>query len=197
MRLKELYQKELLPNLKEKLGYKNDMQVPRVEKVTLNVGLSRNFKDKEFVDEVQQNLAKIAGQKPVLTKARKSVSSFKIREGMLIGAKVTLRGQRMHDFLDKLIHIVFPRVRDFRGISEAAVDDAGNMSLGFSDSLAFPELEAHKVKHSHGLEICITTTARDREAGVELFRGLGFPFKESMNTSGSDKGSKQKGKKKQ
>ncbi|HMB65941.1 MAG TPA: 50S ribosomal protein L5, partial [Patescibacteria group bacterium] len=128
------------------------------------------------------NLKRITGQKPILTKARKSVSSFKIRTGMLIGAKVTLRGQRMHDFIEKLIHIVFPRVRDFRGITEASVDANGNLSLGFRDALAFVEVEAHNVKYPHGLEICISTTARTREEGLELFRLLGFPFKESMKT---------------
>ena len=182
MRLKELYKKEALPKLKEEFGFTNDLNVPAVEKVTINVGLSRNFKEKEFVDEVQSHLATITGQRPILTKARKSVSSFKIRTGMLIGAKVTLRGQRKYDFIDKLIHVVYPRVRDFRGISENSVDNKGNISLGFADIMAFPELEAHQVNHPHGLEVCITTTANNREEGLELFRLLGFPFKESMKT---------------
>lgn len=180
MKLKELYKKEALPALKEKFGFTNDFNVPAIQKATVNVGLSKNFKEKEFVEEVQSNLITITGQKPILTKARRSVSSFKIRVGMLIGAKVTLRGQRMYDFVDKLIHIVYPRVRDFRGIPEKAVDDKGNISLGIADIMAFPEAEAHEVKHAHGLEVCITTTASNKEEGLELFRALGFPFKESM-----------------
>jgi large subunit ribosomal protein L5 len=190
MRLKELYQKETLPALKEKLGYKNILAVPRINKATINVGFSRNFKDKEFVDEAQKNLEQITGQKPVLTKARKSVSSFKIRAGMFIGAKVTLRGQKMYDLIDRLIHVVFPRVRDFRGISEKSVDANGNLSIGFNDILAFPELEVQNIKYSHGLEVCISTTARNREEGLELFRNLGFPFKESMKIQ--DSGQKKK-----
>lgn len=192
MRLKELYQKEALPALKEKFGYKNIFSAPQINKVTINVGLSRNFKDKEFVDEVQRNLEQISGQKPVLTKARKSVSSFKIRTGMLIGAKVTLRGQKMYDLLDRLIHVVFPRVRDFRGISEESVDVNGNLSIGFGDVLAFPELEVQNIKHPHGLEICISTTAGSKEEGIELFRNLGFPFKEGMKTIKTKSGGKKK-----
>lgn len=182
MRLKELYKKETLPKLKEEFGFANEFNVPAIQKATINIGLSKNFREKEFVDEVQSNLATITGQRPILTKARKSVSSFKIRTGMLIGAKVTLRGQRMYDLIEKLIHTVYPRVRDFRGIPESAVDDKGNISLGFADVMAFPEIEAHNMKHSHGLEICITTSASNREEGLELFRSLGFPFKESMRT---------------
>jgi large subunit ribosomal protein L5 len=192
MKLKELYQKETLPALKEKLGYKNISAVPRMNKATINVGLSRNFKDKEFTEEVQKNLEQIAGQKPVLTKARKSVSSFKIRAGMFIGVKVTLRGQKMYDLVDRLIHVVFPRVRDFRGISEKSVDANGNLSIGFNDVLAFPELEVQNIKHPHGLEVCISTTAQNREEGLELFRSLGFPFKESMQTPETKAGKKSK-----
>ncbi|MFW5888188.1 MAG: 50S ribosomal protein L5 [Patescibacteria group bacterium] len=184
MKLKELYQKEVLPSLKKEFGYKNILAVPQIKKATINVGLSRNFKDKEFVEEVQKNLEQIAGQKPVLTKARKSVSSFKIRAGMFIGVKVTLRGSKMYDLVDRLIHVVFPRVRDFRGISEKCVDTNGNLSIGFNDVLAFPELEVQNIKHPHGLEICISTTAKTKEEGVELFRKLGFPFKESMGEKG-------------
>lgn len=177
--------------LKEQFGFANDLDVPTIQKITINVGLSRNFKEKEFVDEVQSNLATITGQRPILTKARKSVSSFKIRTGMLIGAKVTLRGKRMYDFVEKLIHIVYPRVRDFRGIPEKAVDDKGNISLGFTDIMAFPEIEAQNVNHSHGLEVCITTSASNKEEGLELFRLLGFPFKESMKTPSKEDNKKE------
>lgn len=182
MRLKQLYKKNILPELKKRFGYGNDLQVPGLEKVVVNVGLSRNFKDDEFVNEVVSNLTAITGQKPILTKARKSVSSFKIREGMFIGAKVTLRGQKMYDFVEKLVNITFPRVKDFRGISEDMVDVQGNLSIGFRENTPFAELEAHNIKNIHGLEVCVNTTAKSREEGLELFRAMGFPFKESMKT---------------
>ncbi len=181
MRLRQLYKKKILSELKKKFGYKNSFQASQMEKVTLNVGFGRNSKDNEFVDEVLNNLTKITGQKPVVTKAKKSVSSFKVREGMVIGAKVTLRGQRMYDFVEKLINITFPRVRGFRGISENVVDDQGNLSVGFQESTSFAELEDQDIKNLHGLEVCITTTTKNREEGLELFRLLGFPFKESMS----------------
>jgi large subunit ribosomal protein L5 len=180
MRLRQLYQKKIIPELKKKFDYKNALETPRLEKVTVNVGLGRNLKDNEFIDEVLDNLTKITGQKPVLTKAKKSVSSFKVREGMVIGAKVTLRGQRMYDFVEKLVNITFPRVRDFRGISESVVDAQGNLSIGFRENTPFAELDIQNIKNLHGLEVCITTTTNNKEEGLELFRLLGFPFKESM-----------------
>ncbi|MDD4332727.1 MAG: 50S ribosomal protein L5 [Patescibacteria group bacterium] len=177
MRLSEKYKKEILPKLKEKLGYKNNLEVPRLEKVVLNVGFGRSYKEKAFIDNIVDTLEKISGQKPVLTKAKKSISAFKIREGLIIGAAVTLRGQRMYDFIEKLINITFPRVRDFRGISDKHIDRLGNITIGFKENLAFPEVKVENVDLVHGLEICIATTANTREDGLELFKLLGFPFK--------------------
>ncbi|RMD58937.1 50S ribosomal protein L5 [Candidatus Parcubacteria bacterium] len=177
MRFKEKYQKEIIPVLKERFGYKNNLAVPKIEKVVVNVGFGRHHKDKDYINKVVDNLAKITGQRPVLTKARKAISSFKIRQGMIIGAKVTLRKERMYDFLEKLVNIAFPRVRDFRGISLDSVDGQGNLAVGFKEHLAFPEIKADDVENVHGLEVCITTTAKSREEGQELFKLFGFPFK--------------------
>jgi large subunit ribosomal protein L5 len=177
MKLKEKYQKEVIPKLKEKFSYSNLFLVPKVEKVVLNVGFGRHNKEKEYIANVEKTLIKISGQKPVFTKAKKSIASFKIREGMIIGVMVTLRGQRMYDFLDKLVNISFPRVRDFRGISEKSVDKQGNLSVGFKENVAFPEVRIDDINNIHGLEIVIHSTATNKEEGLELFRLLGFPFK--------------------
>ncbi len=177
MRLREKYQKEIVPQLKEKLGAKNAMLVPRLTKVVINVGVGKHTKEKDFLDAVSKGLTKISGQKSVFTLAKKSISSFKIREGMTVGAKVTLRGQRMYDFVEKLVSITFPRVRDFRGISEKGMDRTGNMTIGFKDQSAFPEVKIEDMDNSFGLEICLNTTAKNREEGLELFRLFGFPFK--------------------
>ncbi len=177
MNLQEYYNKEVLPKLKEKFNYKNNLAAPGIDKVVLNVGFGRHSRDDKFIQAVESNLAKISGQKPVLTKAKKSISSFKIREGMTIGAKVTLRGKRRFDFIEKLVKISFPRVRDFRGISEKSVDKQGNLSVGFKEHSAFPEIETQDIDMTHGLEVIISTTAETREEGLELFRLLNFPFK--------------------
>ncbi len=177
MRLREKYQKQVVPSLKEKFGFKNTMLVPRLNKVVLNVGFGHHLKEKEFIAGVEKALTKIAGQKPVMTAAKKSISAFKIREGLVIGAKVTLRGQQMYDFVDKLVNITFPRVRDFRGISEKSVDRDGNMTVGFKEYTAFPEIHQEEVENIFGLEVCLTTTAKNKAEGLELFRLLGFPFK--------------------
>jgi len=177
MTLKEKYKKEIVPKMEEKFGFKNDMLVPSLTKVVLNVGFGSHPKEKEFMASVEKGLMKITGQKPVFTKAKKSISAFKIREGLVIGAKVTLRGQRMYDFTDKLVNITFPRVRDFRGISEKAVDNTGNLTVGFKDYTAFPEIRLEEVDNNYGLEVCLSTSARNRAEGLELFRFLGFPFK--------------------
>ncbi len=181
MRLQEVYKKNILPQLKKDLEYKNDQEVPRVEKVVINVGFGRHGSDSEYTKNLEQSLAKITGQKPFFTKARKSISSFKLREGMVIGAKVTLRKKRMYDFLEKLLNISFPRIRDFRGISEKSVDRQGNLTIGFKDNLAFPEIEAQDIEKAHGMEVVIKTTAKTREEGLKLFSLMGFPFKEQMN----------------
>lgn len=177
MKLQELYKKEILPKLKEKFGYKNNLEAPKLVKVVVNVGVGRNHKDKAFIQNVQKTLTMITGQKPVLTKAKKAISAFKIREGLVIGVAVTLRGARMYDFLEKLVNITFPRVRDFRGIEEKQVDRTGNLTVGFKEHIAFPEIKADEIDNIHGLEVSIATTAKTKEEGVEFFRLLGFPFK--------------------
>jgi large subunit ribosomal protein L5 len=150
-----------------------------VDKVILNAGLSKGLKDASFVDIIEDSLRRISGQKPVKTKAKKSISNFKIRQGMIIGMKVTLRGKRMYDFLDKLINITLPRIRDFRGLDDKAVDKTGNMTIGLKEHIAFPEIGSDEIEKIHGLEIVINTTAKNKEEGYELFKALGFPFKKS------------------
>lgn len=179
MKLKEKYNKIAVPALKEKFGYKNIMQVPKLVKVVLNVGLSSKHKDNEFQNVVVNTLSKISGQKPSLRKAKKSISSFKIREGQINGAMVTLRGEQMYDFVDRLINITLPRVRDFRGISVKSFDGKGNYTLGFKEQIAFPELEADDLDRLHGLEIVIVTTANTDEEAKELLTILGFPLKKN------------------
>lgn len=175
--MKEFYTKEVLPKLMERFQYKNSIQAPRVTQIVINVGFGRHSKDKDYIKNVEETLLRISGQKPVLTKARLSVSSFKVREGMIIGAKVTIRGAKMYDFLQKLIHVTFPRVRDFRGISDRGVDSTGNITIGFKENSAFPEIKNEELEKMHGLEICISTTAKTREEGLALFQLIGLPFK--------------------
>jgi large subunit ribosomal protein L5 len=183
MRLKEKFQKEVIPKMKEKFGYKNNMAVPRVKKVVVNVGLGRLVADKtkqereKVYKEISEDLALITGQKPVLTKAKKSVSGFKIRKGMPIGAKVTLRKQRMYDFLDRLIHIALPRTRDFKGIDQKSIDKEGNLTIGIREQIVFPEVSSENIKRIFGFEITVVTNAKSREEAVELFKLLGFPIK--------------------
>lgn len=183
MRLKELYKKEILAKMKEKFGYKNYLAVPSVTKVTLNVGVGKHSKDKGYIDMVYNNLMIISGQKPILTKSKKSISAFKVREGMTVGVSVVLRGERMYDFLDKLVNITFPRVRDFRGIEEKIIDNTGNLSIGFKEHVAFGEIKSDDIENIHGLEVNITTTAKSKKEGLELFRLMGFPFKKVQSES--------------
>ena len=177
MRLKEKYQKEIVPALKEELNLKNNMLVPRVNKVVLNVGFGRHFKEKEYIADIERSLVEICGQKPVMTKAKKSISAFKIRDGLVIGAKVTLRGDRMYDFIEKLVSITFPRVRDFRGITTKSIDRNGNLTVGFKDHTAFPEIRVEEINNTFGLEVCLNAKARNKEEGLALFKAIGFPFK--------------------
>ncbi len=177
MRLKELYKKEIIPALKKELDVKNSLAIPHLSKVSINVGFGKHTKEKDYADSVVKNLTAISGQKPSLAKAKKAISAFKIRQGMTIGARVTLRGDRMYDFIEKLVNIYFPRVRDFRGISVRSIDDKGNLTIGFKEVLAFPEIEEQNLENVHGLEVSISTTAKDREQGSALFRALNFPFK--------------------
>lgn len=177
MRLKERYKKEIVPQLKKDLGLTNGLLVPRLLKVVINVGFGKHGNEKEFMAGVAKTLTAISGQKPVFTKSKKSISAFKLREGMTIGAMVTLRGDRMYDFLDKLINVTFPRVRDFRGLDDKAIDKTGNFSIGFKENSAFPEMKAEDIDNIHGLEVVISSTAKNREDGLALYNAIGFPFK--------------------
>lgn len=178
--LKTRFNKEIAPELKKTLKLKNVMAVPKIIKITLNVGLGTYLKthNKDY-SNVVDNITKITGQKPVLTKAKQAISNFKTRKGEIVGIKVTLRGNRMYDFLNKLINITFPRVRDFRGISPKAFDGKGNYSVGFKEHMVFPEISPDDVMKIHGIEVCISTTAKDNEQGFELLKAFGFPFKTS------------------
>ncbi|MFZ2804576.1 MAG: 50S ribosomal protein L5 [Patescibacteria group bacterium] len=176
MTLKERYTTEVLPKLQTELGITNPNAVPKVVSVTLSVGLSHGLKDPKFIEIAESTLTRITGQKPVKTKAKKSISNFKIREGMAVGMRVTLRGARMWHFLDKFLNVTFPRVRDFRGISAAHVDATGNISIGFREFLAFPEIRPDEVERVHGLQVTVTTTAKTRKNGTALLKALGFPF---------------------
>ncbi len=176
MTLKARYQAEILPNLMKDLGITNSMAAPKVTKVTVSVGLSQSIKDPKMLETIEQNLRRITGQAPVKTKAKKSIASFKIREGQIVGIMVTLRGDRMWDFLTRLTQFTFPRIRDFRGISDKTVDAKGNLSIGFRENLAFPEVRTDEVERLHGLQITVSTTAGTRQNGVALFKALGFPF---------------------
>ena len=180
MTLIEKYKKEIIPQLKEEFGYKNEMAVPRVNRITVNVGVGRVNKDKAFMANVENTLIKITGQKPVKTKARKSIATFKVREGAIVGMVVTLRGKRMYDFLDKLINVSLPRVRDFRGLSPKSLDRQGNYSIGLKENIAFPEIRADEIEKIHGLEVCISTTANTKEEGEKLLRLMGFPLKKEV-----------------
>jgi len=176
-RLKDLYKSEVVSKLQEEFGYKNVMEVPRVTKVTLNVGVGEAIGDKKQLESAVKDLEAIAGQKIVVTNARRSVAGFKIREGWPIGAKVTLRKERMWEFLDRLVDISLPRVRDFRGINPKSFDGRGNYSMGVKEQIIFPEIEYDKVDKLRGMDITITTTARTNDEGRALLKALSFPFK--------------------
>ena len=176
-RLQEHYRKTVVPALMEQFNYSSVMQVPQISKVTLNMGVGEAVADKKVMDAAVGDLTKIAGQKPIVTNARKSVAAFKIREGWPIGCKVTLRRDRMYEFLDRLIGVAFPRVRDFRGVSAKAFDGRGNYRVGFKEQIVFPEIDYDKVDTLRGLDVTITTTARTNEEGEALLRGFNFPLK--------------------
>jgi large subunit ribosomal protein L5 len=176
MSLRERYQKTVAPALAKEFGVKNVMAVPTVTKVTLSVGLSAKQKDPKFLETAEAVLTRVSGQKPVQTKSKQSISNFKIRKGQVVGLKVTMRGPRMWDFVERLVSITFPRVRDFRGIPKTTIDSTGNFSYGFQEYLAFPEIRPDEVERIHGIEVTITTTAGDRTKGMALLRALGFPF---------------------
>lgn len=177
-RLREHYVKSVVPALTKEFGYKNPMAVPRLEKVSINIGLGEATQNPKLIDGAVNELGQIAGQKPVVTKAKKSIAAFKLREGMSIGCMVTLRGERMYEFLDRLLNVALPRVRDFRGVSAKSFDGRGNYTLGIKDQLLFPEIDYNKVEKSKGMNISITTTARTDAEGVALLRNLGMPFRQ-------------------
>lgn len=177
--LKEKYQKEIIPNWKKRFEIQNSFMVPRIEKVSVNIGLNARQTDGSYLETAENTLKRITGQKPIKTKARQAISAFKVRQGMIVGLKVTLRGQRMYDFLNKLVNISIPRIRDFRGLSEKSVDQNGNLTIGFKEHIVFPEIKSDEVEKIHGLEVSITTNAGNREKGLELFKLLGFPFKKN------------------
>jgi large subunit ribosomal protein L5 len=176
-RFQELYMQKIAPALREQFGYKSVMQVPRVTKVTLNMGVSEAVADKKVIDHAVSDLTKIAGQKPVITKTKKAIAAFKIREDYPIGCMVTLRGQRMYEFLDRLVSVALPRVRDFRGISGRAFDGRGNYNIGVKEQIIFPEIEYDKIDVLRGMNISITTTAKTDEEAKALLTAFSFPFR--------------------
>ena len=175
-RLKEFYSQEVAPAIMKKFGYKNVMEIPKVEKIVVNMGVSEAVGNPKVLDAAVADLTQISGQKPIVTKAKKSISAFKVREGMSIGTKVTLRGERMYHFMDKLLNVALPRVRDFRGISPKAFDGRGNYTLGVKEQLIFPEMEYDKIDKIRGMDITIVTSANTDEEARELLKLMGMPF---------------------
>lgn len=179
VRLKVKYRTEVVPAMMARFKYRNVMQAPRLEKVVVNMGVSEALVNPKTLDYAVKDLADITGQKPLVTKAKKSIASFKLREGQSIGAKVTLRGDRMHVFLDKLFNVVLPRIRDFRGLSPKSFDGRGNYTFGLKEQIIFPEIEYDKVDKVRGMDICIVTTAKSDEEGAQFLKFLGCPLKDS------------------
>jgi large subunit ribosomal protein L5 len=178
-RLKERYRSDVAPRLRERFKFRNAMEVPRLEKVVINVRVGTAVQDPRHIDKAVEEVTLISGQKPVVTRARRSIAAFKLREGMPIGVKVTLRGERMYEFLDKLFNVALPRIKDFKGVSERALDGRGNLNLGIKEQLIFPEIEYDRVDKIRGLDITVVTTAPDDEQARELLRGLGLPLREA------------------
>jgi len=177
-RLRQHYLKSVVPALTKEFGYKNPMAVPKLEKISVNIGLGEATQNNKLMDGAVNELTQIAGQKPVITKAKKSIAAFKLREGMAIGCMVTLRGDRMYEFLDRLVNVALPRVRDFRGVSPKSFDGRGNYTLGMKDQLIFPEIDYNKVEKLKGMNISITTTAKSDQEGLALLKQMGMPFKQ-------------------
>ena len=175
-RMKQRYDEQIVKAMTEKFGYKNRLEVPKLEKVTLNMGVGEASQDKKKVQTAAEEMALIAGQKPVITKAKKSIAQFKLREGMPIGCKVTLRRERMYEFLDRLITIAMPRIRDFRGVSAKSFDGRGNYAMGLKEQIIFPEINYDRIDQVRGMDVIVTTTARTDEEARELLRLFGFPF---------------------
>lgn len=176
-RLQEKYKKEIIPALKKEFGFKSELEVPRVLKVVLNTGTGRIAKETAMIDGIEKDMTRIAGQKAVKTKAKKAIASFKTRQGMDIGVKVTLHGKRMYDFIDRLVTVSLPRTRDFRGLDVKNIDSAGNLSIGIKEHLIFPEINKDSAKGMFGLQVIFVTTAKNKESAERLFRLMGFPLK--------------------
>ena len=176
-RLKQIFKEKIVPELKSKLELKNTMEVPRILKITINMGVGEAVADKKVMDAATADMAKISGQKPAVTKAKKSVATFKVRDGQAIGCKVTLRGDRMYEFLDRLVSIAIPRIRDFRGISTRSFDGRGNYSLGVKEQIIFPEIQYDQIDQIRGMDITISTSARDDKHGRALLEAFNFPFR--------------------
>src|SRR4051812_32838899 len=176
-RLQQTYKEQVIPELMKKFGYTTEMQVPRIEKITLNMGVGETVADKKILDHAVGDLTKIAGQKPVITKAKKSIATFKVRKDYPVGCMVTLRGARMYEFLDRLVSVAIPRIRDFRGISARAFDGRGNYSMGVKEQIIFPEIEYDKIDALRGMNISITTTAKSDDEARALLAAFQFPFK--------------------
>jgi large subunit ribosomal protein L5 len=176
-RLQQIYREKIVPELKQSLGLRNTMQVPRILKITVNMGVGEAVADKKVMDAATADMAKITGQKPAVTKAKKSVATFKVRDGQAIGCKVTLRGARMYEFLDRLVNIAIPRIRDFRGISGRSFDGRGNFSLGVKEQIIFPEIQYDQIDQIRGMDITISTSARDDKRGRALLEAFNFPFR--------------------
>jgi large subunit ribosomal protein L5 len=176
-RLAQLYREKIVPELQKQLGCKNVMEVPKITKITVNMGVGEAVTDRKNIDNAVADLAKITGQKPLVTRARKSVATFKVREGLPIGCKVTLRGERMYEFLDRLINIAMPRIRDFRGVSARSFDGRGNYNFGVKEQIIFPEIAYDQIDAIRGMDITITTTAKDDRAGRALLEAFNFPFR--------------------
>jgi large subunit ribosomal protein L5 len=177
-RLREHYLKQVVPQLKKEFNYDNPMAVPKIEKISLNIGLGEATGNSKLMDGAVNELGAISGQRPVVTKAKKSIAAFKLREGMPIGCMVTLRGDRMYEFLDRLMNVALPRVRDFRGVSPKSFDGRGNYTLGLKDQLIFPEIDYNKVEKVKGMNVSITTTAKTDAEGLALLRSMGMPFRQ-------------------
>lgn len=177
-RLKDRYLNEIAPALQQKFAYTNVMQIPKVNKIVINMGVGEAVQNSKAIDSAVGDLMKITGQKPIVTRAKKSISAFKLREGMPIGCKVTLRGQRMYEFMDRLLSVALPRVRDFRGVSAKAFDGRGNYTLGIKEQLIFPEMEYDKIDKLRGMDIVFVTTAKTDEEARELLRGFGMPYRD-------------------
>lgn len=181
--MKKAYSEKVIPHLQKQFGFTNPMLIPHLEKITLNIGIGNLHADSKLAESIAKELSDMTGQKPVFTRAKKSISNFKLRQGMIVGCRVTLRRERMYEFLERLIGIVIPRMRDFRGLNDKSFDGRGNYTFGIKEQIVFPEIDYDKVVQIHGLDITISTSARNDEEALELLRGFGFPFKQRSEQS--------------